>query len=217
MILMSVKEPSLIQPFEKDGNINLYSQWVLEGPGRAYVKDGALHLDARNTWGHVLWFIPTITGDFTLKFTLCIIGEGEQEGHAFIVFFYAQEAGGSELRLKGRNGHYPEYHRIRNYSVSFHRGRPPWVSILRKNPGFRLLTKSHEIHPQLGRDYHLHIEKSGSRIRFLVDDDVLIDHEDPERPYDRGKIGLRSFNLFCRVNDVRLYALHEGGTKRHGA
>ncbi|RLI40379.1 hypothetical protein DRO64_09095 [Candidatus Bathyarchaeota archaeon] len=184
--------------------MKLYPQWVLEGPGRAYIQEGALYLDSRDTWGHVLWFRPTIIGDFTLQFKLCILGEGKQEGHAFIVFFDAQEADGGELRLKERDGHYPEYHRICNYSVSFHRGRPPWVSILRKNPGFRMLTKSREIHPRLRRDYHLCIEKYGSRIRFLVDDEVLIDYDDHERPYNEGKIGLRSFNLFCRVSDIRL-------------
>ena len=183
--------------FQDNFNTNL-ENWKEEGIGEVELTakgKALLHLGAESK-GLALWALKNFNDDFQLEFNLTI---PSQKGF-FIIILCAHGLQGEDIlddRLE-RSGALEDYSKgnIRSYHISSHcytaEGDHIPGSKIRKNPGHLLLAKS-QVDPCTGeRTYYIDVVKVGNRIRYYVDDMLILDFKDRGGfgpIYSEGKIG----------------------------
>ena len=182
-------------------------EWVLEGPGHAWTKNGQLHVETpetRTTGYAVAWNTQVFPEDFLLEFTVSPSDSAPGEG---IVIFAArsrrggsetdtgQTAGGKTARsifkpgLLRRNGLLENYTQsvLDSYQVSYWASPvsetggavPRRTATLRKNAGFRLVSVGTDnIAPQDPGPHRVRILKVGGKIRVEVAGTIALRFED---------------------------------------
>jgi hypothetical protein len=204
-------------------------EWVLEGPGKAFVKDGQLVIDnLENGMDHVvLWLPKPFPSDFLLEFDITI--ERVDQGLA-IVFFAARpvdDPAGSIFKkgLPKRNGRFINYIRgdVNSYHVSYIAGgergsetnsAPRRSTNVRKNSGFWLVAcGDDQIQGKgLGPGPHrVRLLKVGNKMQMEVNGLLSVEFEDDGKTWgpvwEDGYIGLRQMNhlLSARYENMKVY------------
>jgi uncharacterized protein DUF1961 len=204
-------------------------QWVLEGPAKAFTKDGQLTIDNR-TMGPahtVLWLPNVFPADFLLEFDITI--EQPDTGLA-IVFFAARPVGdpkGSIFKLDRakRGGIFKNYivGDVNSYHVSYlaasgHHtmGGDRRSANCRKNSGFWLVACGDDQiqGKQMGRGPHrVRFLKVGNQIRVEANGKLSVEFDDDGKTYGPvwgdGYIGLRQMNhlLSAQYKNLKVCAV----------
>lgn len=183
-------------------------EWISEGAPIRFA-DGRLYCDAREGERHfaTIWCTRRFAGDAVIEYTMrSEVSQGPQglgrNNLNFIV--YATETDGRPVLETSdqRTGEYGEYHRLNNYIYTFLSGNPEDANDkpvrtrirFRKDPGFNLVQEQwRDGHIVKGRDYAFTIVVQGPRMRFYVDGELVIDHEDDDRPHRSGHHAFRTW------------------------
>jgi hypothetical protein len=177
------------------------SDWVMEGPGEAEIRDGRLFVRSNQPQGgHIVFWNPMdFPDDLLIEYDF---SPASEEGLC-ILFFCASGSKGRDLfdpTLAPRTGRFSQYVRgdIKCYHTSYYRNQRTVSSVcnLRKDPGMPLLgVGADPIAPYPGGIYHIAVWKKDNRIRLIIDGNLVIDAVDEIEifgpPHGKGKIGLR--------------------------
>jgi len=192
-------------------------EWVFEGKGKPYTKDGKLIVI--NKGSHVvLWNARTFPEDFLLELTFS--PENSTNGLAIIFFCTTGKDGGGifDYNQPYRNGNFRTYTlgQIDCYHVSYWSGEPRkdgrLLSNLRKNHGSNIVSNGPDIITGKGPGPHtVRLLKAGNRIQVEELGRTVIDYTDDGsingRVYGKGLIGLRTMEHTHKITytDMKVY------------
>ncbi len=184
--------------------------WVAEGGAAVALRDGRLYMDARRGERPflTLWCKEVFEGDGLIEFAARVEeGEGSTNVNCFVCG--TNPDGSSVLETTGeRTGEYPEYHRLNNYIYTYLNSKKDGVEKLRvrfrKDPGFNLLQEVWREPLERGRDHHFRIAIQGARMRYYVNDELLVDHEDADSPHRRGHHAFRTWHSHISAKYFRV-------------
>jgi hypothetical protein len=204
-------------------------EWVLEGPAKAFTKDGQLTIDNLDTGvlDHaVLWLPRTFPESFLVEYDITI--EKPEEGLA-ILFCAARpvdDPTGSIFKpgLPRRNGTFQTYIRgeVNSYHVSYLSAGPRNSSIpgarrtanVRKNSGFWLVASGDDQiqgHGYGRVPHHIRLLKVKNHLQVEVNGKLSVSFTDDGKTYGPvwgdGYIGLRQMNhiLSATYQNLRVY------------
>lgn len=184
--------------------------WVAEGGAKVSVRDGRLFMDA--TRGErpflTLWCKREFEGDGLIEHATRV-EEGEGSTNINFILYGTDPDGSSVLETSGeRTGEYPEYHELNNYIYTYlnneEKGSPRLRVRFRKDPGFNLLREVWREPLEKGRDYRLAMAVQGARMRYYVDDELLVDYEDADSPHRRGHHAFRTWHSHISADYFRV-------------
>lgn len=176
--------------------------WVMEGGGRAVLKDGKLVIDSPEAASNlVYWIDKPMPENFILTFDFQV----QSEDGLCILFICAANKNGQSIfepALAKRAGNFAEYTNgdINNYLLQYYTQNPTHLehtdNELRKNAGFALIQQTPAVIERGSPNiYKITVIKDGGKIMMFVDDKLIIDAVDNNAlgtaPYSRGYIGLR--------------------------
>ncbi len=188
------------------------ADWIAEGWGGVAVRDGRLlvvpspfdasgrpkPVEPGRRSHMVIWNRRIFPADFLLEIEMnpC----GSTNGLTIVLFCAAGRNGEDifDLSLPPRRAEYQTYHSgaVANYTDSYWSRNNETESLsnrLRKNPGFKQVAEGPSL--TTGRTdvaHRLRILKSGAHIEVEINGRVVIKWDDPDRPLEAGRIGLRS-------------------------
>jgi len=175
--------------------------WVLEGGGRAEIRDGKLYLEnptEKKENGHQVFWNKT---DFPENFIAKWHFEKTQDPGLGIVFFATQGTKGEDIfdfNLEKRDGDFKQYHSrdIHGYHISYFSGGRGTTN-LRKNSGMHLGAIGNDLISDLaiGKTVEVILVKCNNHIQLAVDGWISLDYKDDGKLYGpahgSGKIGFR--------------------------
>ncbi|MBN1810134.1 MAG: DUF1961 family protein [Planctomycetes bacterium] len=191
--------------------------WLPEGGAEIRLADGRLFMDAREAEGRehpylTLWCRKPFAGDTVIEYTARV--EDTPDGSTNLNFFvYASHLDGSSVidTTAERTGDYPEYHVFNNYIYTYLNGTaeggPRTRVRYRKDPGFNLVKEAWREPIVKGRDYDFLIAVQGPRMRFYVDNELIIDHDDAGSPHRQGHHGFRTWHTFMSAAGFRISSI----------
>lgn len=211
-------------------------QWVLEGNGRTFVRDGSLVMETNDFQPPPHWdgekIVSTPCAHLVLwlnrRFPDGLLVEYSMEPHdsrrgLHILFFSATSPGGGSIfqeKLKKRDGVFVNYVRnpdeLVSYHISFWGSPYTWrgTSHLRKNNHFTMLAVGDDRITHRGeRPYPIRVLKDGGTIRAEVDGGVVIDFQDDGKRsgpiYRDGYLGFRMMGdaRFIKLRDLKIWKL----------
>lgn len=161
--------------------------WVLEGSGRAFTKDGHLHLVGEEKSSNLdLWCTQPLPADFLLEFDFT---PGDPNSGLCIIWFCATGPEGQSVfapSMPKRQAVWPRYHtgQLQCYHTSFW-AIEPWNSLprgtsnLRKNPGHRLVSIGRDnIAGQGPGPHRVRLMRMGNRIQLETNGKLSVQWED---------------------------------------
>jgi len=192
-------------------------EWVFEGKGKPYTKDGELIVV--NKGSHVvLWNMRTFPEDFLLELTFS--PENSKNGLAIIFFCTTGKGGGGifDYDQPYRNGNFRTYTlgQLDCYHVSYWSGRARRdgriLTNLRKNHGSNVVSNGPDLFSGKGPGPHtVRLLKVGNRIQVEEAGQVVVDYTDEGlingRVYGEGLIGLRTMEHSHKITytDMKVY------------
>ena len=182
-------------------------QWHLEGnKGACIVEPGVMRLDCTGSRQGGVGCMAFCRVDFpdhvAVEYDLLV-----RQSNGLVITFLALRGPGGEDMITGtppREGMFIDYvgadAPIRSYHVSISRrndvGEHTGTCNWRRNPGLHMMGQGPDLCEQIGRPYHIRIEKDGPRLALFVDDQPGPTFTDPlELPApmpDGGKVGFRA-------------------------
>ncbi len=190
--------------FEQAPNL---TQWHTEGAGQVTIRpDGAMRIVCDGSWQGGVGCMAFCRQDFpdgiAVEYDLLV-----HESNGLVITFLAMQGLGGEdmiTELPPREGRFKDYTgkdaRLRSYHVSVSRyndrGEHTGVCNWRRNPGLHLMGQGEDLCREIGRTYHIRIEKDGPRSALFVDGRPGPAFTDPGKLPDRipttGKVGFRT-------------------------
>lgn len=79
---------------------------------------------------------------------------------------------------------------------------------LRRSPGYENVSENLDILPDIERWYDISILKTGGRLRYFVDGEIVHDYTDPE-PFERGKIGFALWHSRVEIDHLTVFRVLE--------
>jgi hypothetical protein len=224
--LNSIAEKELF----RDGKRSLTpdgKEWVLEGNGRAWTADGALHLsNGKAPEDHVvLWNTRTFPADLLLEFTM---QPRDSSVGLNIVFFAARALDGGSIFAPGlplRDGVFANYtnRAINCYHTSYWAtnpdGAPRRTANLRKNAGFHLLASGDDHIAGRPGPQRVRVLKVGGAIRLETNGEMSLRFDDDGSTYGPtlrdGLIGLRqmAYTGETTYTQLRVWEVKHKGRK----
>ena len=206
--------------FQETFNTNL-ENWKKEGIGNVELTSegkAAMRL-GKESEGLALWALKEINYDFQLEFNLTI----PAKNGLFIIILCAHGLHGEDILddLPDRSGVLEDYSKgnIRSYHISSHcytaEGNHIPGSKMRKNPGHLLLAKSETDPCTSDRMYYIDVVKTGNRIRYYVDDMLILDFRDRGGfgpIYSEGRVGFwmggKPEEFTVILDNIKIFKLH---------
>ncbi len=183
--------------FQENFDKDLHN-WLIEGNGKVQIIGGKLHVaETLESNGILIWTNREFSGDFQLEYEVDVPDTAGMNS----VIICAQrirdkKKGFPDVPLPTKNLDEIVQEKTRSYQISFHSYSPDGQhtpgSKLRKNPGHLLLSYAEKDPCKENRQYLIDVVKTGNRIRFFVDGNIVHDVRDKGGfgpIYMQGKIG----------------------------
>ncbi len=157
--------------------------WLIEGKGKTEIVGGELHVaETSESNGILIWTNREFSGDFQLEYEVDIPETIGMNSVIICAQRIKEENVFTEIPLPTENLDEIVQEKTRSYQISFHSysldGQHIPGSKLRKNPGHLLLSYAANDPCQENRRYLIDVAKTGSRIRFFVDGNIVHDVRD---------------------------------------
>ncbi len=179
----------------------LPSMWWSEGCP-AQIRDGRLFVDADTVSfrAATVWLDKSLSGNVRIEFDVHIVSSSDKADNINCFFMYS-DPGGSDLRSTSPSracGTYTLYHQMNGYIfTNVANGKEANVRFrLRDNPGFHLIRENYSGQIEIGKTYHVKIEKKDDRLQYWTNGKRIINTVDKSfNPiYENGLFGFRTWH-----------------------
>ena len=194
------------------GNFDCLDDFLLEGDGKCYVKDGKIFLDDTNTQnGMTLWLKRQFKGDLHICYDAMVVKPLMASN--LNLFFMARTLQDEPIWSEQHSGDYHEYHEKTKMYIMTMIGKypgkedvyPGWTRI-RKNPGFILFSERFDKIVELEKNYSFEIIKRKNEIECKVNGELIHKIVDNES-YIEGAIGFRTWRTHLWLNNLKIYSI----------
>ncbi len=177
--------------------------WIMEGPGRVTFAEGWMTMESPGEeMHHVFWCPDTLPDSFVAQWEMQNQNLDAGLSSAVPLTEYRNATKTMEPSLAKRDGTFSQYNdqALQNYHISYYAHNPKLpnreVARLRKNPGKNIVSEGPRgIEGSSSKIHRITLIKQDQRIRFYVDDRLIIDWADGGEvnghALGEGKIGLR--------------------------
>lgn len=191
--------------------------WVVEQfvGGSVSVQDGVLDIEDES--GCTVWFKHELKAPVRISYEVEVVMEGgpyDRLSDLNCFWMASDPLNPDDLFEFGhaRSGHFPTYNGLQTYYVGYGGNKNQTTRFRRYlGNGEKPLLPEHDLRAseyllELGRTYHIVLEAVDGYARFIRDDEVIFEYEDPFF-LSEGWFGIRTFKSHLRVRNFRVESL----------